>query len=42
MLLNTHTVGNNRKIFRNEAKKIFVREVSKNISETELFEIGGE
>jgi hypothetical protein len=38
MLFDTHTVSKCKKMYRNEARKIFVREVAKNLFEREIFE----
>lgn len=35
MLLDTHTVAKAKKVFRKEARKIFIREICKNLTEME-------
>ena len=37
MLVDTHTIPGNKKIFRKEARKVFVKEICKNIMENETF-----
>jgi hypothetical protein len=34
MLLDTHTIAKSKKIFRREARKVFVKEITRNLTET--------
>tara|TARA_B110000285_G_C14917646_1_gene511024 strand:- start:360 stop:737 length:378 start_codon:yes stop_codon:yes gene_type:complete len=36
MLLDTHTVAKAKKVYRKEARKIFIREICKNLMEVEM------
>ena len=40
MLLNTHTISKSKKIYRVEAKKVFIKEITKNLVEYELNKSG--
>jgi len=42
MLLDTHTISKQNKVFRQEARKIFVKEVTKNLLEHELIRASGD
>lgn len=42
MLLNTHTISNHKKIYRQEARKIFIKEVTKNLMEFDHIENPGQ
>ena len=38
MLLDTHTVSKGKKVYRQEARRIFIKELTKNMAEQDLLE----
>lgn len=42
MLLDTHTIAKSKKIYRREARRVFVKEVTKNLVEVQYFKKSSE